>query len=137
MQAEHSYGILPLRQLAGQWQIFLIRHRAGHWSFPKGHQNGGESPRETASRELFEETGLSIVKFLPYQEIEEHYIFQRKEGTVIDKRVTYFMAEVKGEVKIQEEELDQGKWVPLAQARELITFEEARKVCTVVQSLLT
>lgn len=38
----------------------LGSHGAGTWSFPGGHIDSGESPREAASRELLEETGLAI-----------------------------------------------------------------------------
>ena len=37
--------------------FLLIQHQAGHWAFPKGHANPGESPAETARREFAEETG--------------------------------------------------------------------------------
>jgi len=35
-------------------------HGEGHWSFPGGHLEGGESPKHCAIRELYEETGLII-----------------------------------------------------------------------------
>ncbi len=137
MQHEHSFGIIPLRRFQGCWQVFLIQHRAGHWSFPKGHQDGSETPQETAKRELFEETGLSVVQFLPFKELEEYYIFRKSDETVIKKRVTYFMAEAEGDVKLQMEELAEGKWASLSEAMDLITFKEALKICSEVQSLLT
>jgi 8-oxo-dGTP diphosphatase len=36
-------------------------HRAGHWSFPGGHLDFGESAESYASRELLEETGLKAL----------------------------------------------------------------------------
>lgn len=60
MKREVSYGIVPLRYMEGGWQILLIRHHAGHWTFPKGHADRGESPQQTAERELREETGLAV-----------------------------------------------------------------------------
>jgi len=38
--------------------VVLRRTRDGHWIFPKGHIERGESPQEAAVREVAEETGL-------------------------------------------------------------------------------
>jgi 8-oxo-dGTP diphosphatase len=50
----------------------LLREPHNHydgyfWTFPKGRQNTGETPEETAFREVFEETGIKaeIKKRLP------------------------------------------------------------------------
>lgn len=44
--------------------VLLIRRgkapRAGEWSLPGGSQNVGETVRETATREVLEETGVEI-----------------------------------------------------------------------------
>ena len=39
----------------------MVKHRAGgHWAFPKGHVEKGETETETAVREVLEETGVPI-----------------------------------------------------------------------------
>lgn len=44
--------------------MLLIRRarppRAGEWSIPGGRQEWGETVRETAAREVFEETGVKV-----------------------------------------------------------------------------
>lgn len=43
-------------------RVLLVRRRyeprAGHWCLPAGFMESGETPEQTAARELFEETGL-------------------------------------------------------------------------------
>ena len=60
MKREKSCGVLVLRQQEDELYVVLLRHRfGGHWSFPKGHVEAGESERQTALREVREETGLT------------------------------------------------------------------------------
>lgn len=136
MRHQRSYGIIPLRRQSEGWETLLVQHYAGHWSFPKGHSNPGEQPRQTAERELSEETGLKVVRYLVEQPQEEHYQFQF-EGELIEKSVLYFLAEVAGEVNIQPEEIADSRWLPLDQAQEWITFSQAKHICQQVRAVLS
>ena len=50
-----------VRKNGEQYDLVLLRHRfGGHWSFPKGHVEAGETERQTALREVKEETGLTV-----------------------------------------------------------------------------
>jgi len=61
MKREKSCGALVVRKNGENFDLVLLRHRfGGHWSFPKGHVEAGESERQTALREVREETGLAI-----------------------------------------------------------------------------
>ena len=131
-----SFGVIPLKQFEGIWKVFVILHKEGHhWGFPKGRKNPGEQPLQSAQRELFEETGLKVVKLISPDPLIEDYSFrhQRKPQR---KRVYYFIAEVEGDIRLQPEEIREGKWLPLAQAAESLTFAEARAICDHVLKLL-
>lgn len=107
---------------------FLMHHQKGHWAFSKGHSNEGELPKEAARRELFDETGLEIERFLPFSPVEENYIFQT-ENSSIDKQVLYFLAEVMGSIVLQIQEIQEGDWFLLRDAEEQITFPQGKAVC--------
>ena len=128
MKKENSYGIVPLRFQQNEWEILLIQHQGGHWAFPKGHLESGESPLQAAERELQEETALSIAKFLSQDPLTETYFFTFR-GERIFKTVHYFLALVTGEVVIQEEEIKGFQWVLLKEAEKYITFKEGKRVC--------
>ena len=129
---EASFGIIPLREVDGCWEVLLILHKGGrHWAFPKGRSNPGETPLESARRELNEETGLDIKEMLEETPLTEQYKFRRK-GVVIVKTVQYFPALVEGELRLQPEEIQDSKWVPLKEAEQHLTFREAKHMCRAV-----
>jgi len=134
MRKDSSYGVIPLSNVDGQWHVYIIRHNAGHWAFPKGHPEKGETPQQTAERELKEETGLNISRFFPNSPLQEHYSFIHDQEA-IDKTVFYFLAEVHGDIKLQEEEVSNGEWIALKKVHERITFQESKELCSQVQKL--
>ncbi len=132
---EYSYGIIPLHQSQGKWEVLLIQHCAGHWAFPKGHAEGKETPKQAAERELKEETALTVSRYLSEKPLMESYAFfvQKKK---IYKTVYYFLAQVEGEVIIQEAEVFASQWLPIDQAINHITFKEGKNLCLKVKRLL-
>ena len=125
---ETSYGIIPLKKINNQWYLLLIKHNAGHWAFPKGHQERGETPIQTAERELFEETGVSISRIFPCPPFKERYQFKIGKKHII-KFVQYFLAEVTGEVKLQSQEISDSVWVKVNEAEKYATFAESQNLC--------
>ena len=135
MKQEKCYGIIPLRLNAREWQVLLIRHQAGHWSFPKGHANPEESLQQTAERELFEETGLKVQNYLLSRPIQENYQFTF-QGESIYKTVNYFLALVQGEVILQKEEIQESRWLTFSEAHDYMTFKEGKELCQEIHMLL-
>ncbi len=133
---DEAFGIIPviLASSGSDHQFLLILHNKGHWGFPKGHKDAGESDLETARRELREETGLETYTLLDIQ-LSENYQFFSPEGVRINKTVVYFVASVSltamGDpptITIQPEELSDYRWCTLADGLKLIPFEEGQRL---------
>lgn len=128
MVYEYSYGIIPLKREGDKWMVLLIHHSSAHfWGFPKGHAEKGEMPKTAAIRELKEETNLDVIHFFSDSIIEEryHYTFRDKH---INKTVGYFVAEVAGDLMLQDEEVSGSKWVPLDKAIDHLTYDTDKAV---------
>jgi 8-oxo-dGTP pyrophosphatase MutT (NUDIX family) len=129
MLNDYSYGVIPVLMKNSQPQVLLILHQKGHWAFPKGHAEAGETPIETAARELKEETGLDKVDILSKPVFTENYIFTDPDKKVINKQVTFFLGQVKNDqIKIQESEVADYGWFNLTTAKEQMTFEQGKKI---------
>ena len=106
--------------------MVLLRHRfGGHWSFPKGHVEAGESERQTALREVREETGLTGIKLM--DGFRESVEYSPKPG--VKKQVVYFLGTTEQEKLIrQEEEISEIMWAPLSRAAELVSFANDKRL---------
>jgi 8-oxo-dGTP pyrophosphatase MutT (NUDIX family) len=108
LKREKSCGAVVYRFEGERLKILMLRHRrGGHWSFPKGHVEEGETEEETALREIKEETGLDVVLHEGFKNIIEYY---PKPG--VRKKVIYFLAYSKETNFVrQEEEISELKWL--------------------------
>lgn len=133
---EESFGIIPLRRTDEGWRVFIILHKQGnHWAFPKGGAEPGEGAHDSARRELQEETGLKVEEFFIGEPFIETYTFYRNKGKV-EKTVTYFPAIVSEAFLLQPDEIRDGKWVTFEEAKEILTFEEAKKLCGRIEEIV-
>ena len=135
MKREKSCGVLVLRQQEDELYVVLLRHRfGGHWSFPKGHVEAGESERQTALREVREETGLTGIKLM--DGFRESVEYSPKPG--VKKQVVYFLGTTEQEKLIrQEEEISELHWVEWSQAVEAVTFKNDRNLLNFAWEYLT
>lgn len=105
-----SCGVIPFRRREGDMEILLVFEEFSQcWSLPKGHMEAGENERQTALRELFEETGLTAT-LLPHLRVTEEYMV----GPLTKKQVVYFPAEVAGEPRTRPGEISRFRWIPLS-----------------------
>jgi bis(5'-nucleosidyl)-tetraphosphatase len=137
---DEAFGIVPIFiEKTGdlsEMQFLLIRHWAGHWGFPKGHAEPGETAIATACRELEEETGIQSCKVLDDTSFVEQYRFT-KDNQLVEKTVTYFLGTVQSKaVTCQEQEIQAYTWVNFDTALKTITFDQARRVLQRVHDYL-
>jgi len=137
METDYSCGVIPVRIEDGTRYYLLVQHKAGHWSFPKGHPEGSEAPLEAARRELMEETGLMGAKLLEAPAFEETYEFTKRSGKQVIKHVTYYLGRVETDaVEIQPEEIAAYAWGDSAQTHDQMTFAEGRSLLAEVDQFL-
>ena len=120
MKYEKSCGAI----VVDDGKVLLVKHNAGHWDFPKGHVEEGETEIETAIREVKEETNINIKI-----EKENKYISEYSPKENVMKTVIYFIGEkVGGEDKPQIEEVSDVEWVDVNKAVERITHQRSKEI---------
>lgn len=128
-EKEKSYGAVIINE---KKEFLLIRHKNGeHWDFPKGHKEVGESSRDTALREVLEETGLEIRLIDGFKEKSK---YSPRPG--VEKTVTFYLGFSMGDVKIQEEEILEYEYLPYEEARLRITFQESRQIIAAAKQFI-
>ena len=112
MKTDKSYGIILILRKDNEEDRFLILKQkpAGHWSFPKGHGEEGESPIESALRELKEETNIDDIELLELPSVSYGYLLNDDKGEFY-KTLELFIAFAKDDKVIpQETEVQEYKW---------------------------
>jgi 8-oxo-dGTP pyrophosphatase MutT (NUDIX family) len=105
-------------------RVLVIQQVKGHWGFPKGHVEPGETEGETAIREIKEETNLDVEINEKYRYVER---YSPEEG--IEKDVIFFIAKkTGGEIKVQEEEVTATEWLLPEDAIEKVTYDSSKRI---------
>ncbi|MBI4141322.1 NUDIX domain-containing protein, partial [Candidatus Woesearchaeota archaeon] len=111
-------------------------HSPGHWDFPKGHVEHGETNETTALREIKEETGIKDAKILPDFKEKIHYFF-KQDKQLISKDVVFFIAITQTkEIKLSEEHIGY-EWLNYEQAFQRLTFKNSKNILTKAHQHLT
>ncbi len=124
---EKAGGVI-IRENEGKPEVYIV-HRPRHddWSLPKGHIDSGETPVQAALREVTEEVGFhcTVERELP------PYIYTMPDG---NQSIVHFfeMKVVDEDISETDGEVDEGRWVSVAQAVALISYHSLADYITAV-----
>jgi len=112
----------------GQIEILLISDAKNRWTIPKGHVEPGEEPKQTAEREIQEETGLQEMKV--YNWLGKVYFRYRRGQTLVLMTMHIYLVQGLGETdKLHPEDwLTDIKWIPAQEAVDKIAYDDIGKL---------
>lgn len=93
---------------------------------PKGHPDGAETPEQAATREVSEETGVRAELVEELGDVEYDY---ERGGRRIHKVVRFFLFDyLSGDLADHDHEIEEARWMGLAQAASELTFPGEREI---------
>jgi 8-oxo-dGTP pyrophosphatase MutT (NUDIX family) len=133
MKREFSAGGVLVRRLRGRWMLAAIRpggKQPGLWALPKGNIGAGEDPRETAIREVREETGAQGRLVEKLGDVRYTYTWG---GERIFKIVSFFLLRyTRGRLgdlpAATAHEVDDVRWLALEEAPRLLAYGGEREM---------
>ncbi len=114
--------------------VIVPRGRRRVLGLPKGGPNAGESPQQTAAREVREETGITARVRDRLGQVDYSY---RRGSRRIDKTVHFYLCEFEaGDTADHDHEVEDARWMPLRSARRRLSYPGERAMIERALSIL-
>jgi ADP-ribose pyrophosphatase YjhB (NUDIX family) len=157
MVYETSSGGVVLRHIRGSWQVAIIepniinadtitrrakaRPEGTVFALPKGGVDEGETPEQSADREVFEETGVRGLRLFRLTTIR--YVYVRSWGgrEQVSKSVSFYLflyasgrlGQIRPDMR---DEVRKAFWFPLDKAHRKLTYRGEREVLKMAQKIV-
>ena len=127
-------GIVFRHNKTGAIEFLLIQDSKNRWTIPKGHIEEGEEAKQTAAREITEETGLQEMDVLSWLG-KINFRYRRVQSLVL-MTTEIFLVRAKGESdKLKAEDwMNDVKWLDSKDALDKIEYEDIGKLMLVALS---
>ena len=126
LKKEISYGGVVYKIENNQILYLIEKMKLGHTSLCKGHFEVGESPLETARREIKEETNQDVIIDSKFKTSISYY---PKDN--VYKDVVFFLAEIKNNnplIDLHDDEVEKSEFLTFNEAIEKLTHSTDKKV---------
>jgi 8-oxo-dGTP pyrophosphatase MutT (NUDIX family) len=121
-------GIVYRRNKKGELEFLLTQDAKDRWTIPKGHIEPGETTRETAEREIQEETGLKEMRVMDHLgKVNFRY---RRGNSLVLMTMHVFLVEALGNTDAlkKEEWMNNIGWFNAGQTLDKIEYEAIEKL---------
>jgi len=113
---------------SGEVEILLIQDAKNRWTIPKGHIEPEENARDTAEREIQEETGLKEMKVMGWLG-KINFRYRRQNSLVLMSTQIYLVQALGDTADLKKEEWMNGiAWVNAKEAMDKIEYEDIGKL---------
>lgn len=154
---ETSAGGVVLRHIRGAWQVAIIepniinadtitrrakaRPEGTVFALPKGGVDEGETPEQSADREVFEETGVRGLRLFRLTTIRYLYVRSWGGREHVSKAVSFYLflyasgrlGQIRPDMR---DEVRKAFWFPLDKAHRKLTYRGEREVLKMAQKIV-